>query len=215
VAADLVTLLFGIGIGLVLAAALRVLWGLTGILQRSAPVDPVAPFAWDPARGSETPRRPDRPRELDPLDEPLPEPAPRLTVEIRPPPERPEEPEEIPAPRPTPVGPRPDPDGLATSQRVVLHLARLGRIRPDEVAPPGATQAGMTEALGVRQSSLTKVLARLVAGGALSEGRGHVQGAPRRLKVYRLTALGEAIARDLRRPPPGAPPMLAELPGGR
>lgn len=101
---------------------------------------------------------------------------------------------------------------LRIAQRVVLHLARLGRFGPDEVAPPGATQGGMSEALGVRQSSLTKVLARLVAGGALEESTGHVQGAPRRLKIYRLSSLGEAIARDLRRSGHGGPREAAEPP---
>ncbi|MCI4336657.1 MAG: hypothetical protein L3K17_05610 [Thermoplasmata archaeon] len=57
----------------------------------------------------------------------------------------------------------------------------------------------MTEALGVAQSALTKVLRRLIDGGALLEARTHVSGEPRRLKVYQLTSHGEAIARDLRR----------------
>jgi DNA-binding MarR family transcriptional regulator len=92
-----------------------------------------------------------------------------------------------------------DPAALQLSQRILLHLQRLGAFGVTEVAPVGATQIGMTEALGVRQSSLTKVLTRLVAAGALTESKGHVEGAPRRLKIYRLTPLGESVARDLRR----------------
>ena len=88
---------------------------------------------------------------------------------------------------------------LPTSQRVILHLSRQPRLGYGDVAPPEITQAGMTEALGVPQPALTKVLARLVDGGALLVTRTHVSGAPRRLKVYQLTAHGEAIARDLRR----------------
>ena len=193
---DAVTLLFGIGIGLVLAAALRGLWGLSGLFGRGGESD--APFAWDPARSEEVrPKRPDRPRDLEVLDElERSEPA-RLTVEIRPPDEEPVEP--LPMPRPGAARRVVDPELLGISARIVLHLARLGRIGPEEVAPPGATQAGIVRALGVDQDSLTKVLGRLVGGGALSESLGHVQGVPRRLKVYRLTALGEELARDLRR----------------
>jgi DNA-binding MarR family transcriptional regulator len=91
------------------------------------------------------------------------------------------------------------PSALRTSQRVILHLSRQPRLGYGDVAPREITQAGMTEALAVPQPALTKVLARLVDGGALLATRTHVSGAARRLKVYQLTAHGEAIARDLRR----------------
>jgi hypothetical protein len=86
-----------------------------------------------------------------------------------------------------------------TAGRVILHIARLGRVGADEVAPSGSSQKGMSGELGVRQGTLTKVLQRLVAAGALTVDRRHVAGSDRRLKVYRLTELGESIARDLRR----------------
>jgi DNA-binding MarR family transcriptional regulator len=145
----------------------------------------------------------DRPKEIAELVEPPeegPAATPRLTVEIRPPVSDPppsDAPREVrPGRRPAP---RVDPAALQLSQRILLHLQRLGAFGVTEVAPVGATQIGMTEALGVRQSSLTKVLTRLVAAGALTESKGHVEGAPRRLKIYRLTPLGESVARDLRR----------------
>jgi hypothetical protein len=92
-----------------------------------------------------------------------------------------------------------DPERLRVSQRIVLHLAGLGKLGPDEVASLGFTQLGMSEALGTRQNALTNVLRRLVAASVLEEDTRHVQGQPRRLKVYRLTARGEELARDLRR----------------
>lgn len=85
------------------------------------------------------------------------------------------------------------------SQRIVLHLAGLGTLGADEVATLGFTQIGMSESLGVRQNALTNVLRRLVAAGIVSEDVRHVSGQPRRLKVYRLTSRGEALAKDLRR----------------
>ncbi|MGA8537379.1 MAG: hypothetical protein WB789_08310 [Thermoplasmata archaeon] len=68
-----------------------------------------------------------------------------------------------------------------------------------DVAPIAFTQEGMSAALGVRQGSLAKVLLRLVASGALTVDRRHVTKRSLRLKVYRLTPLGVAVARELQR----------------
>ncbi|MCI4331803.1 MAG: hypothetical protein L3K19_08190 [Thermoplasmata archaeon] len=105
---------------------------------------------------------------------------------------------------------------LRLSQRVVLHLQRQPRITRFDLAPPAMTQAGMAEQLRATQSALAKVLARLAAAGVLEERREHVQGQPRRLKVYQLTPTGEALARDLRRRAP-APTAFPErgTPGRR
>ncbi|HEY6237565.1 MAG TPA: hypothetical protein VIZ68_00060 [Thermoplasmata archaeon] len=94
----------------------------------------------------------------------------------------------------------PDPD-LRLSQRVVLHVARQGVVGPHEVAPRALSQGGMVEALAVPQGVLTGVLRRLVGAEVLSERREHAAGVDRRVKVYRLTPLGEQVARDLRRRP--------------
>ena len=92
---------------------------------------------------------------------------------------------------------------LRTSQRLLIHLAGQGTLGPYDVAVPGMTQAGIGEALGVRQNSLTNVLRRLADAGLLEVELRHVKGQPRRLKVYRLTARGQILARELRqRPPP-------------
>ncbi len=85
-----------------------------------------------------------------------------------------------------------------TAGRVITHIASLGRLSNDEVARLGYTQNGMGEKLGIRQGTLAKVLSRLEAAKVVEVDRRHVQGQPRRLKIYRLTALGESVARDLR-----------------
>lgn len=85
-----------------------------------------------------------------------------------------------------------------TAGRVILHLAGLGRLAYDDVGLVGHTQAGMSDALKIRQGTLTKVLSRLVAAKVVEVDRRHVQGEPRRLNAYRLTALGESAARDIR-----------------
>jgi len=87
---------------------------------------------------------------------------------------------------------------LLVSQRIILHLVKQGRLGEDEVAPSSLTQGGIAEALAIPQNSLTNVLGRLVAAGALKVDVRHVRGKNRRLKVYRLTDRGEAVARELR-----------------
>lgn len=99
---------------------------------------------------------------------------------------------------PDPSSTAPGREALRLSQRIVLHLAGLGTLGSDEVATLGFTQLGMSAALGTRQNALTNVLRRLVAAGILLEDVRHVRGQPRRLKVYRLTPRGEALARELR-----------------
>ncbi len=99
-----------------------------------------------------------------------------------------------------PVRARPSTEVLRISQRVVLHLSVQGVLGPHDVAPLGFTQPGISQSLGVRQNALTNVLRRLVAAGVVVEDVRHVQGQPRRLKVYQLTPRGEALARELRHP---------------
>jgi DNA-binding MarR family transcriptional regulator len=95
--------------------------------------------------------------------------------------------------------------GLKTSQRLLLHVARQGSAGPSEVAPRTLCQAGMVEALGVSQGALTGVLRRLVAAGVLGVSREHVRGIDRRVQVYRLTPAGTQLAREVRaRRPAGA-----------
>jgi PKD repeat protein/DNA-binding MarR family transcriptional regulator len=91
----------------------------------------------------------------------------------------------------------PDPRGLQLTQRVILHIGAQGRLSPDDVAPPGLTQAGIADALGTGQNSVTNVLRRLVAAGVVVHDVRHVSGQPRRLRVYRFTDRGESVYRDL------------------
>jgi DNA-binding MarR family transcriptional regulator len=93
----------------------------------------------------------------------------------------------------------PVPPSLRIPYRILLHVARQGRVGPNEVPPDSLSQAGMVEALGVRQGAVAAALQRLVAAELLAVERSHVQGGERRLKVYRLTPRGEELVRDLRR----------------
>ena len=103
-------------------------------------------------------------------------------------------------------------EGMGLAARVLLHLAQLPPLGPNDLASLGCTQQGMVTELAVRQGSLTKVLRRLLAGDAVAVKRRYVSGANQRLKVYRLTALGESLARDVRRrlSPPAPPEVTGE-----
>lgn len=83
------------------------------------------------------------------------------------------------------------------SRRLILHIAALPRIGPDDLGQWGHTQPGIAEALMVTQGAVAKVVRRLGAAGALEVGRRHVVGEARRLKVYTLTWSGEILAREL------------------
>jgi DNA-binding transcriptional ArsR family regulator len=112
-------------------------------------------------------------------------------------------PTDVPESVPAPDAPGPPGEALRTSQRLLVHLATQGTLGPYDVAPAGMTQAGIGTAIGVRQNALTNVLRRLADAGLIEADVRHVQGQPRRLKVYRLTPRGQILARELRqrRPP--------------
>jgi DNA-binding PadR family transcriptional regulator len=100
-------------------------------------------------------------------------------------------------------------EGVGLARRVITHLSQLGHLGPDDVAPVGFTQQGMAAALQVRQGTLVKVLQRLRAANVVTVDRRHVSGLDRRLLIYRLTALGESVARDMRHPGPDPRPVVA------
>lgn len=99
----------------------------------------------------------------------------------------------------------PPSDTVDIAGRLVAHLYSLGRLGPDQVAPIGHTQQGMVRALEARQGSVARALSRLEAAHVVEVDRRHVAGAPRRLNVYRLTSLGEAVARNVQKAPKGSP----------
>lgn len=119
-----------------------------------------------------------------------PRPLPPISVEV-----------EVAPPRvdrsiPTPgVHPPPSPKIVRLSRRVLDHLARFEPLLPGDLAPVECTQGGMVAELGVSQGALTGVLRRMVAAGLAVADRRHVPGSSRRLRAYRLTAAGYALAR--------------------
>lgn len=90
-------------------------------------------------------------------------------------------------------------DRVRLSERILIVLAREGRLADDSPVRPGRTQAGLVDALTSDQSAVSKVLRRLVAAELVTEERRHVPGHDQRLKVYALTRRGEILAREVAR----------------
>ena len=135
-------------------------------------------------------------------------PAPEVVAEVLPPEPVPPVPGDgtRTEPPPSPAPAQPPTDSRSISREIVLHLYRLGRVLPDELATSSRTQRGLGEELGVPQNVLSNVVRRLEAAGVLTSRVEHVQGRDRRVKVYYLTTAGERLARSLTRaapPPPG------------
>jgi PKD repeat protein/DNA-binding PadR family transcriptional regulator len=94
------------------------------------------------------------------------------------------------------------------SRDIVAYLGALPTLGPDDIATLDWTQKGMSDRLHTGQNQVSNVLRRLVSSGIVVERLEHVQGQPRRLKVYRLTLRGEALAREVRRRRPVSNPNL-------
>jgi len=92
------------------------------------------------------------------------------------------------------------------SRDIVAYLGALPTLGPDDIPTIDWTQKGMSDRLGTGQNQVSNVLRRLAASGLVVEELQHVQGQPRRLKVYRLSLRGEALARELRRRHPATNP---------
>lgn len=101
---------------------------------------------------------------------------------------------------------RGDPDeGIGLAARIVLHLAKLKRLGPNDVALLVYTQQGMVTALHVPQGSVVRALQPLLAAYVVAAEKRFVTDANRRMKVYVLTALGETAARHLQHPKTESP----------
>jgi len=116
------------------------------------------------------------------------------------------EPPDVGAPGPGPPGVRP---GLAErrrlSHRLLVRLAELGHLAPEDTPDARWTQQGLGESLGAQQNRVSNVLRRLVAAGVIEVETRHVLGRSRRVKVYRLTPRGDSLARAYRREVTGGP----------
>jgi len=88
----------------------------------------------------------------------------------------------------------------ATVRLSLRIVVQLDRWRPPSDGGPArweSTQQGLAERLSATQGAVSKVLSRLVAAEVVYEGLRHVHGRDQRVRVYYLTAQGEALAREI------------------
>lgn len=87
---------------------------------------------------------------------------------------------------------------VTMNQRVLVHL--LGYVRAAELGavPPGVTQQGIADALGVRRSHVTIALQALHRRSLVEDRIARVVGEVRKKKAYALTPLGYARAQEAR-----------------
>ncbi len=83
---------------------------------------------------------------------------------------------------------------LDTETRLLLHLLRFSGYRDEYVVPAGITQRGISEAIGVKLTHVSRLTKALTAEGLIEERKAHVQGMQRRVKVYFLTKEGQKKA---------------------
>jgi DNA-binding MarR family transcriptional regulator len=88
-------------------------------------------------------------------------------------------------------------DQTPLSERIVVQLARQGRIEFEAPVRPTRTQQGLADALASNQSAVSKVLRRLEAADIVTGERRHIVGSGQRKKAYALTRRGELLAREV------------------
>lgn len=195
---ELLTVLLGLGVALSILAVLRAIWGLAARPDPGSAAEPTSAFGWETERNRfiATSDR-DRPGEISDLETG----ASALAGEGSAPRD---EPPHVPGAVP---GPGVDPSLVLLAGRCLLQLPRAGPPGPPSRGPSPTSLVGLSGALGVPPSSLARVLARLVAGGAVLEVPGAATEVASRSTGYRLTPLGARLAAELRRagfgPEPG------------
>ena len=93
------------------------------------------------------------------------------------------------------------PINLTLGMRILLHLSAFDPSREGYDLPPDVTQQGIADVLSVRQSDVSRALARMKLDGQVDERSSSIgpgrAGRKQRLKVYFLSAGGRALARTL------------------
>jgi len=88
---------------------------------------------------------------------------------------------------------------LATvEEAIMIHLLEYQRYFEEGTVPLEMTQAGISNAVGVRRSHISSSLDTAKAKGFIEENLAHVKGQARRRKCYTLTSMGLPAVKDLK-----------------
>jgi len=88
---------------------------------------------------------------------------------------------------------------LTLEKRILLHLLRFQTRKDDFEVPLDVSQEGVGKLLGVRQSSVSRVLSKMMKTGLLTERSTYVSGSKQKRRVYFLTHKGAQCALEARR----------------
>ncbi len=83
---------------------------------------------------------------------------------------------------------------VSQNERLLVHLLDLDKYRDSAQVPFGLCQEGIAKALKTKVHNVSRALAPLEAEGLVANRLAHVQGAPRRRRVYLLTEKGRQSA---------------------
>ena len=88
---------------------------------------------------------------------------------------------------------------LTLEKRILLHLLRFNTRKDDFEVPMDVSQEGVGKLFGVRQSSVSRVLSKMMRTGLLTERSAYVSGSKQKRRVYFLTHKGAQYALEARR----------------
>jgi len=86
---------------------------------------------------------------------------------------------------------------LPLGSRALLHLYDMRWNNGADTVTEEVTQLGISDALGIPRSHVTRVLKPLIDSGKIDENKRHVKGKNRKLKVYSITPGGIEEVREL------------------
>jgi len=88
---------------------------------------------------------------------------------------------------------------LTLEKRILLHLLRFQTRKDDFEVPMDVSQEGVGKLYGVRQSSVSRVLNKMMKAGLITERSAYVSGSKQKRRVYFLTHKGAQYALETRK----------------
>ena len=85
---------------------------------------------------------------------------------------------------------------IDTEKKLLLHLLRFTTYRDEYVVPVEITQRGISDAIGVKLTHVSRLTKSMILSGLIEERKAHVHGIQRRVKVYFLSNEGERKAME-------------------
>jgi len=89
-------------------------------------------------------------------------------------------------------------DTPTIEDKIIVHLSQYSRYSQDYLCPPGMTQQGICERLGLTQPHISVELKKLIEDKVVEYRTARVKTSKTRKKVYFLTPRGENAAKTIK-----------------